>query len=409
MSDHLSQRELLLHVDGELSGMRARQVRKHLQSCWACRHQLEMLETDIGAIVDAQNRAFLPSLPRPAAAWRSFEELAASLPDSDSRPRQWFRGSGSAMRWTAACALLSAAIAAIWLAPPRFPDAANPSIAAPRIAKPPAAPVQVAPSEPRPAVPETEPTPRPARPAAPTPPAPDLDELEMEIQYSLHRIGADLSEPIEMRKQGGRIVIAASGVSPERKQQLAEMFGNKVEVRLELAAPAPTANGTPPTVQGVESRHEPDLQLAAFFGSPEAQERFARTVLAADAPVLSRLYALRNLAQQWPAAAEARLSDDARRKLYAIVDDHIQALRSGVPVLQQTLAPFLEHFCAESTARTAATPTAWRDTAALSLEAARTLDADVRALLTTSATPVAVARACPEMKSALSQIATPQP
>src|SRR5215813_10521964 len=94
MNNHLTQRELLLYVDGELSRWRVRQTQAHLFSCWSCRRELERLEQDIGAIVDAQNRSFLPSLPRSVRPWRSFDELAATLPVRGLRSRQWFRFAG---------------------------------------------------------------------------------------------------------------------------------------------------------------------------------------------------------------------------------------------------------------------------------------------------------------------------
>src|SRR5215475_14154124 len=91
MSEHLTQHDFLLYVDGELSHRRTRRVRKHLFSCWSCRRELERLEQDIGGIVDAQNRSFLPSLSRHARPWRSFDELAATVPVRGFRSRQWFR------------------------------------------------------------------------------------------------------------------------------------------------------------------------------------------------------------------------------------------------------------------------------------------------------------------------------
>src|SRR5215467_14914084 len=85
MSDHLPRHDLLLYVDGELSRQRTRRAKQHLLSCWSCRRDLERLEQDIGAIVDAQNRSFLPSLPPPAKPWRSLEELAETVPGNARR------------------------------------------------------------------------------------------------------------------------------------------------------------------------------------------------------------------------------------------------------------------------------------------------------------------------------------
>jgi len=98
MNRHLTRRELLLHVDGELPRGRERTARDHLLSCWACRRELERLKEDINAIVDAQNRCFLPSTPRPQGPWASFEELAATAPQPGFRIGAWVRRIGAALR-----------------------------------------------------------------------------------------------------------------------------------------------------------------------------------------------------------------------------------------------------------------------------------------------------------------------
>src|SRR5215471_7011486 len=124
MSDHLTQRDLLLYVDGELPGRRAQAVREHLVSCWSCRREMELLEQDIRAIVDAQNRSFLPTLPPPARPWQSFDELSATLPTKGSRYAEWFRwarqvladSSQRPLRWGMALSALFLAIAVhLWL------------------------------------------------------------------------------------------------------------------------------------------------------------------------------------------------------------------------------------------------------------------------------------------------------
>jgi anti-sigma factor RsiW len=46
---HLSDQDLLLFADGELSSRRAHRVREHLAACWTCRARTTELE---GAIAD---------------------------------------------------------------------------------------------------------------------------------------------------------------------------------------------------------------------------------------------------------------------------------------------------------------------------------------------------------------------
>src|SRR5215467_10913260 len=98
MNSHLTRRELLLHVDGELTRGRERAAREHLLSCWACRRELERLKEDINTIVDAQNRCFSASTPRPQRPWAGFEELAATAPEPGFRISAWVRQIGGVLR-----------------------------------------------------------------------------------------------------------------------------------------------------------------------------------------------------------------------------------------------------------------------------------------------------------------------
>src|SRR5215469_4040632 len=98
MNGHLTPRELLLHVDGELPRRRECAARDHLLSCWACRRELERLKEDINAIVDAQTRCFLPSTARPQRPWASFEELAGTAPQPGFRIGALVRRIGGGFR-----------------------------------------------------------------------------------------------------------------------------------------------------------------------------------------------------------------------------------------------------------------------------------------------------------------------
>src|SRR5262249_24393537 len=50
---HISDQDLLLLADSELSQKRASQVRKHLSSCCACHSRWKELQDTLGAFVDA--------------------------------------------------------------------------------------------------------------------------------------------------------------------------------------------------------------------------------------------------------------------------------------------------------------------------------------------------------------------
>jgi hypothetical protein len=69
-SFHLSDRDLLLWADGELSPQRAAGIRRHLSACWTCRTRMAELEHAIADFVQCYRReldARLPSAEGPRA------------------------------------------------------------------------------------------------------------------------------------------------------------------------------------------------------------------------------------------------------------------------------------------------------------------------------------------------------
>jgi hypothetical protein len=55
---HLNDEELLLAIDGELSGARAEEVEEHLAECWDCRARKQSLERMISSLVEARHAEF---------------------------------------------------------------------------------------------------------------------------------------------------------------------------------------------------------------------------------------------------------------------------------------------------------------------------------------------------------------
>ena len=71
---HLSDRDLLMAADGELSAQRKREVSAHLDACWSCRERMHSLERTIGEFVRTRNLELnqeLPSAPGPRALLRA--------------------------------------------------------------------------------------------------------------------------------------------------------------------------------------------------------------------------------------------------------------------------------------------------------------------------------------------------
>jgi hypothetical protein len=69
-SFHVSEQELLLAADGELSPRRLAKVQAHLAACWSCRARMRQIESTIVDFVQARQRGLDAELP-PHAATRS--------------------------------------------------------------------------------------------------------------------------------------------------------------------------------------------------------------------------------------------------------------------------------------------------------------------------------------------------
>jgi hypothetical protein len=81
---HLSDQELLLAVDGELSAREAGRVHAHLAACWACRARQQEIEASIGDFIRMHQRNFEGQIP-PADGPRAL--LKARLAQLAEPPR----------------------------------------------------------------------------------------------------------------------------------------------------------------------------------------------------------------------------------------------------------------------------------------------------------------------------------
>ena len=88
---HVSDEELLLLEDGELSLSRSTEIRSHLEACWSCRTRVKEIEDTIVDFVHVHHAEFDPQLP-PIAGPRAL--LKARLADAIpvSQKANWFGG-----------------------------------------------------------------------------------------------------------------------------------------------------------------------------------------------------------------------------------------------------------------------------------------------------------------------------
>ncbi len=113
-SGHLSEEELLLHLDGELSGRRADGARRHIQACWQCRARAEKVAQTIVRFVECRNA--LAEEERPPQDWAGFEaRLRAARVEKPPAAPMWRRGIPTRRPMRLALATAGVVMALIWI------------------------------------------------------------------------------------------------------------------------------------------------------------------------------------------------------------------------------------------------------------------------------------------------------
>ena len=179
-------------------------------------------------------------------------------------------------------------------------------------------------------------------PAAPRQVGPS-DELH--VLAALHRIGADLGEPVEVRREGSAVVVKGIGLAPARQEQVRAAVSGipSVEVQFEGAhgrrehtageprpvEPRPNPQGPNPLIAALQARQGENIA--------ELSDR----VLNADDRAIERAYALRGLARRFPIEVERQMNVADRRELAGIVSEHAGALARAVSELRRLLEPIL--------------------------------------------------------------------
>ena len=118
---HLSDRDLLLEEDGELSAIESARVRSHLSACWTCRTRRQELNDAVGDFVRAYRRTIDPQVHSPDGPRALLRARINQLEKSGSEGWQ-ISLRGTFGRWVfgaliAACIVLIALIVYPSLAP----------------------------------------------------------------------------------------------------------------------------------------------------------------------------------------------------------------------------------------------------------------------------------------------------
>jgi hypothetical protein len=185
----------------------------------------------------------------------------------------------------------------------------------------------------------------PSRPAAPSSGSSASISEELRVIAALHEIGADLGDPVEVNRSGGRVLVSGIGVAPDRQRAIHRALDPLPNVTVDFSEPAAAAVTADPAL-GAAAGAAPADNASALQSRVQQQvggraefERFSGQLLDAMDTAMARAYALRALAQRFP--DDTGMSAADRGVLTDLAREHTRVLSSQVSDLRRTLAPVL--------------------------------------------------------------------
>ncbi|HYP07081.1 MAG TPA: zf-HC2 domain-containing protein [Bryobacteraceae bacterium] len=164
----------------------------------------------------------------------------------------------------------------------------------------------------------------------PSPAPTEADELR--VFEALHRIGADLGEPIEVRRNAASVEVTVLGASASREREIRDAIGGLPHVSLRIEQPqAVRGPGNQSAEASAETPSGPvHSRLLRLMGSAANVDAFTNAALETSEGILARAHALRQLADRF---------SEPHDTLVNLTADHHRALRDGVARLNGILQP----------------------------------------------------------------------
>jgi hypothetical protein len=173
---------------------------------------------------------------------------------------------------------------------------------------------------------------------------------ELRVLDALHQIGADLGDPVEVSRNAGEMVVSGVGIAPQRQQEIQQALNSLpgVVFRFTESASAP-AVPQQPAPESPASSDIPQVQarIAERLGGRANFDQVAAQVLDLSEPLMARAYALRRLAERFPATVEAELGAEDLATIRRLQREHTAALKQQTVELEQVLKPVLKSVAVE--------------------------------------------------------------
>ena len=227
--------------------------------------------------------------------------------------------------------------------------------------------------------------PQPARLPKPSTASSAGDELH--ILGALHDLGADLGDPIEVKRAGGEILVTGIGIPAERQRQIQDALGSRpnVVLRFSDATIPPLQPGDDVSRDSAPEAEQTDLRrkMEKQLGGRSYVEQLTRQVLEMSELLMSRAYALRRLAEQMPPEVESELNTKDRQLLFSLYHDHSVILARQESQIEEVLNPVLTSLgaAAPGTRSQELATATWQASTEELFQAARRMDRQVAQLL----------------------------
>ncbi len=167
---------------------------------------------------------------------------------------------------------------------------------------------------------------------------------ELRVMAALHGVGADLGDPVEVSRTGSEILVTGAGIAPQRQQEIQSALNAQAHVTVRFSESAPARvrpEGASPDSQPGADLRQLQSRVAEQVGGRANFEQLASQVLDLSEPMMARAYALRRLAERFPAGAESQMSAQDRQLLRQLQREHTAALRQRVAEIDRVLKPVL--------------------------------------------------------------------
>jgi anti-sigma factor RsiW len=168
---------------------------------------------------------------------------------------------------------------------------------------------------------------------------------ELNVLVALHNLGADLGDPVNVKRQSGRILVAGVGVDPERRRQIEQALGARPNVDLQFSDQDAAASQPEKPVRGDV---QPNAEISALQARIQKQaggradyENLTTQALDFSESMMARAWALRRLAERFPAGASEQMTAADRQALHDLYRSHAAALAQTAVQMERLLKPVL--------------------------------------------------------------------